>query len=56
MKKVLLFLQAAIISSVAFANNENFDDQKVSGHDFSNSQLVDSSWVGAAAVGTNFSS
>ena len=56
MKKALLFLQVSILSSVLFADKENYDGQDVSGKNFSNCQLVESSWDGATAIGTNFSS
>ena len=54
MKKSLLILQAAIISSAAFADNENYDGQDVSGSYFMGAGLANSSWVGATAINVKF--
>ena len=56
MKKTLIFLQAAIILCTAFADYENYDGQNVSGGSFYDESRASSSWVGAIAIGTNFSS
>jgi len=56
MKKKLILTQILFtaLATSLFANYENYDRQDVSGMNFSDSSLIESSWIDCTAIGTAF--
>lgn len=54
MKRRMAFFVMVLSSAAAFADNENYDGQDVSGQNFDEMSLVDSSWKGSAAGNASF--
>ena len=53
-KKIFLGIIMMLQMHSAFADNENYDGQDVSGEIFKDKDMKDSSWVNTIAIGTQF--